>query len=103
METDRHIHYDFLTNVSPLLRQVCYVLDRSAVADGVPLQHSLYTMYFEKTCIPEKVCEKPWTFIRVQGFELEGLDDQVLQNVATKEDCQAACLAMSNQQCRSVY
>ena len=100
LETDRHIHYDFLTNVTPLLRQVCYILDRSAAADNVPLTHSLYTMYFEKTCLPEQHCGKPWTFIRVHGYELEGLDEQTLQNVATKEECQAACLRMGSSICR---
>ena len=45
-------------------------------------------------------CGKAWTFIRVTGYELEGFDHQILTDVFTKEDCQAACLRMLNSQCR---
>lgn len=46
-------------------------------------------------------CGKAWTFVRVHGYELEGFDSQVIRNVISKEECQAACLRTPNAQCRS--
>ena len=37
----------------------------------------------------------------MHGYELDGFDSQILRNIATKEECQAACLRTLNSQCRS--
>lgn len=42
----------------------------------------------------EPSCGKPWSFVRVHGYELEGFDGQVARNIPSKEECQAACLRM---------
>ena len=47
----------------------------------------------------EAGCGKLWTFVRVHGYELEGVESQVTRSMASKEECQAACLRSPN--CRS--
>ena len=49
--------------------------------------------------MPESGCGKLWTFVLVHGYELEGLDTQVTRSVASKEECQSACLRSPT--CRS--
>lgn len=77
---------------SPRLR--CFILDRSASQDSASLAYAPSSVYFEKTCLTEASCGKPWTFVRVHGYELEGFDGQVARNVPSKEECQALCLRM---------
>ena len=45
--------------------------------------------------ITEATCGKPWSFVRVHGYELEGFDGQVARSVGSKEECQSACLRMT--------
>ena len=128
MSTDRFIpETKFVQNVTGAPRLRCYILDRSAAIDSAPLPYTLNSMYYEKTCLPGKIklinekltymavfffiyfvfalfnaeagCGKLWTFVRVHGYELEGVESQVTRSMASKEECQAACLRSPN--CRS--
>ncbi|MPC35567.1 hypothetical protein E2C01_028992 [Portunus trituberculatus] len=52
-------------------------------------------------CLPsERSCGKAWAFVRVPGYDLE-VNGLVLNNVPTRQECQAECLRATNIPCRS--
>ncbi|KAG7156467.1 Cuticlin-1-like 2 [Homarus americanus] len=57
--------------------------------------------YFQKICINSPPCGKAWMLERVVGFEVEGYDDLVLNNIPTRLKCAELCIGERNLKCRS--
>ncbi|KAG0710071.1 hypothetical protein GWK47_023557 [Chionoecetes opilio] len=57
--------------------------------------------YFQKICLSGPACGKAWLFERVVGFEIEGYDDLVLNDVVSRLKCAELCLGERNLSCRS--
>lgn len=85
---------------SPSRAQRCYAVDRAAGNDYGALLPAPEVSYFEKVCIPERGCGKAWTFVRVHGYDLE-VNGRIINNVLTRQECQAECLRATNIPCRS--
>ncbi|KAK8385545.1 hypothetical protein O3P69_016373 [Scylla paramamosain] len=64
-----------------------------------PADHAVN--YFQKICLNGPTCGKAWMLERVVGFEIEGYDDLVLNDVATRLKCAELCLGERNLRCRS--
>jgi len=67
------------------------------------LKLSPYFNYFEKTCLySNSNCRRNWAFERVKGKELVGMiDEKVLVEASTREECETACLEHIDFICRS--
>ncbi|XP_045103920.1 uncharacterized protein LOC123499645 isoform X4 [Portunus trituberculatus] len=87
-------------DTSPSTAQRCYALQRGTDNDPNKLTTAPTVSFFEKTCIPERSCGKAWAFVRVPGYDLE-VNGLVLNNVPTRQECQAECLRATNIPCRS--
>ncbi|XP_022257397.1 EGF-like domain-containing protein 2, partial [Limulus polyphemus] len=57
--------------------------------------------YFEKICLQVAGCNRIWTLEEVRGRELVGMDDRVIEAVATKLRCQELCLQEREFRCHS--
>ncbi|ROT64144.1 hypothetical protein C7M84_017930 [Penaeus vannamei] len=80
-------------------RESCFRLDRVAYSSGAALQPTLEPInFFEKISSP---CGKDWMLERVVGFEIEGYDDIVLNNVPDRLKCAELCIREKGLQCRS--
>ncbi|KAK8733712.1 hypothetical protein OTU49_006442, partial [Cherax quadricarinatus] len=86
---------------SPSNAQRCYSLERAAGNDPGALVPAPEVSYFEKVCIPERNCGKAWSFVRVPGYDLN-VNGVVVNNVLSRQECQAECLRATNIPCRSV-
>ncbi|XP_069974674.1 uncharacterized protein [Penaeus vannamei] len=83
-------------------RESCFRLDRVAYSSGAALQPTLEPInFFEKICITASPCGKDWMLERVVGFEIEGYDDIVLNNVPDRLKCAELCIREKGLQCRS--
>nr|XP_045584142.1 uncharacterized protein LOC123746573 isoform X2 [Procambarus clarkii] len=85
---------------SPSNAQRCYALERAAGQDPAALTPAPEVSYFEKVCIPERSCGKAWSFVRVPGYDLN-VNGRILNNVPTRQECQAECLRATDIPCRS--
>ncbi|KAK4308028.1 hypothetical protein Pmani_020258 [Petrolisthes manimaculis] len=59
------------------------------------------TSFFQKICLRARGCGKAWMLERVVGFEIEGYDDLVLQDITDRLSCADLCLSETNLKCRS--
>lgn len=101
----------FLVNYE---RQTCYAIEHysssssSSILQRAPTQISLVptnerTSYFEKVCLslPAVECERAWVYERVIGYQIQGQDDRIIEEVPTRLRCQELCLNERDFRCRS--
>lgn len=71
------------------------------------MQYYCYYYYYLSSLIysflhpSAPACGKAWMLERVVGFEVEGYDDIVLEDVADRLSCADLCLSETNLKCRS--
>ncbi|KAI9559609.1 hypothetical protein GHT06_013614 [Daphnia sinensis] len=82
----------------------CFKLDRNSQGRAQELTIREGMSYFEKICLRGNVgpCrDRAWAFERHPGKELRGMEERVIPLVATRRDCEEACLRESRFVCRS--
>ncbi|XP_064087392.1 uncharacterized protein LOC135202055 [Macrobrachium nipponense] len=83
-------------------RDSCTSYDRDSSSADIKLRPTqLPINYFEKICIDAPQCGKNWMLERVVGFEIEGYDDIVLNNVPSRLKCAELCIRERGLMCRS--
>ncbi|MPC37733.1 hypothetical protein E2C01_031223 [Portunus trituberculatus] len=85
-------------------REACFPLSPvfpPAGPNPAPRPADYAVNYFQKICLSGPTCGKAWMLERVVGFEIEGYDDLVLNDVATRLKCAELCLGERNLRCRS--
>lgn len=96
----------FLVNYE---RQTCYSIEsHSSSSSRAPAQINLVptnerTSYFEKVCLnlPAVECERAWVYERVIGYQIQGQDDLIIDEVPSRLRCQELCLNERGFRCRS--
>ncbi|XP_023343636.1 uncharacterized protein LOC111713076 isoform X2 [Eurytemora carolleeae] len=82
--------------------EACYRLDTNTDDNRELIEPTeKRTNYFEKVCLQAPACEKAWIFERAMGYELDGYDDRVVNQVGTRQQCQELCLLETEFQCHS--
>lgn len=61
------------------------------------------TSYFEKLCLklPTFECDRAWYFERVIGYQIQGHDDRIVEDITSRLKCQELCLKEREFSCRS--
>ncbi|CAL4171607.1 unnamed protein product, partial [Meganyctiphanes norvegica] len=84
------------------LEDSCTSLQADSRARGASLNHTEQPInYFEKICLNVPPCSKEWMLERVEGFEVDGYDDIVRENIQTRQKCAELCVSEKNLPCRS--
>ncbi|XP_015784540.1 uncharacterized protein LOC107362058 [Tetranychus urticae] len=85
---------------------LCIILTSSAQSQPSALttsQFPVFTIYAQKVCITEpnlSLCDRPWLFERVIGYELRKFEKKRVK-VDSREKCMAMCLNENGFTCRS--
>ncbi|XP_071520975.1 uncharacterized protein [Panulirus ornatus] len=80
-------------------REACFTVDVTASTRLRPIDQPFN--FFQKICVAAPACGKAWMLERVVGFEVDGYDDLVLNNVPTRLKCAELCISERNLKCRS--